>query len=146
MKIDIRELPRRIEELISLASQGEQVIVMDGGLPRFTMTPIPPSAVQDHRSPPTAGPDFDALPITDRRFVRDPIPQPWLAMMFILSMTALGGTIGYFSSPWLFGDTFVGGTVAPMIAFLGGITGWLVAYLLARAAGGMDDWPWRRGT
>lgn len=66
-KIDIRELPTRLDEALAVASAGGDVILLDGSAPRARLVPLAPA------SPRTAGlhpgtlqpsPDFDA-PLPD---------------------------------------------------------------------------------
>jgi antitoxin (DNA-binding transcriptional repressor) of toxin-antitoxin stability system len=61
--IDIRELPERLDEALALASAGDEVILVDGSIPRARLVPLH-SAVSRvaglHPGAMQPAPDFDA--------------------------------------------------------------------------------------
>jgi antitoxin (DNA-binding transcriptional repressor) of toxin-antitoxin stability system len=69
--IDIRELPARLEEALTLASSGREVILLDGPTPRARLVPVEATAERVAGLHPGAiqpAPDFDA-PLPDEYWV-----------------------------------------------------------------------------
>lgn len=67
LKIDIRESPCRLAEIIAQAGAGFEVIVTDGNMPRARLVPLraPPARVPGlHAGVIQTAPDFDA-PLPD---------------------------------------------------------------------------------
>ncbi len=73
VKVDIRELPTRLDELLEMASKGHEVLLLDGTEPRAKLTPVqsPPREQRIpglHKGVFQVSPDFD-----------DPLPDAfWL--------------------------------------------------------------------
>lgn len=67
MVIDIRELPAGLDEVLAVASAGEEVILLDGSIPRARLVPLgpsPPRVAGLHPGAFQPTPDFDA-PLPD---------------------------------------------------------------------------------
>ncbi len=65
--IDIRELPARLDEAVSLAAAGGEVILVDGSIPRARLVPLHPVVPRVaglHSGALEPSPDFDA-PLPD---------------------------------------------------------------------------------
>ncbi len=65
--IDIRELPARLDEALTLVSAGGEVLLLDGPTPRARLVPLGPAPLRAAGLHPGAlqpAPDFDA-PLPD---------------------------------------------------------------------------------
>jgi antitoxin (DNA-binding transcriptional repressor) of toxin-antitoxin stability system len=64
--IDIKELPSKLEELLQLAAAGDEVLLVDGAIPRARLVPIQigvPRVPGLHAGGMSMAPDFkDPLP------------------------------------------------------------------------------------
>lgn len=66
-EIDIRDLPARLDEALTLASAGGEVILLDGSTPRARLVPVGPASPRVpglHAGALQPAPDFDA-PLDD---------------------------------------------------------------------------------
>ena len=65
--IDVRELSRRLEEVLASVAAGNEIIVTDGAIPRARLLPLASAAPRTpglHPGALQAAPDFDA-PLPD---------------------------------------------------------------------------------